>query len=253
MIVASLNRRCLLAFLSVSLLSVAVASCRLTASEADVRPLGSGTEVGEILAIGDSILTWNAGANATIPEVMSRELDRTVMSRAVSGAYISHPDPDEADERNEIRQQYVEGEWDWVVMDGGVNDLNVECGCGDCGDVMDAMIGADGLSGEIPEFVRGLVASGSQVMYVGYYDLPNDAEFGFNRCGDEVDMLNARLDEMAETIAGVWYVSAGDAVVADGVAAYDDDLIHPSVLGSARIGEHVARAIERIEGDRLET
>ncbi|MGK7910392.1 MAG: SGNH/GDSL hydrolase family protein [Synechococcus sp.] len=249
MTVDHLNRRCLLAIASVSLLSVTVASCRLAASEAEVRPLGSGTEVGEILVIGDSILTWNAGANATIPEEMSRELDRTVMSRAVSGAYISHPEPEDADERNEIRQQYVKGEWDWVVMDGGVNDLNVECGCGDCGDVMDAMIGADGLSGDIPEFVRDLVAAGSQVMYVGYYDLPNDAEFGFNRCGDEVNILNARLEEMADAIANVWYVSAGDAVVADGIAAYDDDLIHPSVLGSARIGEHVARAIERIESE----
>lgn len=234
---------------SVFLLFITVAGCEQTASELDGESLGTRVEAGEILTIGDSIFAWNARANATIPEVIGRELDRTVISRAVGGAFISHPDPEEADERNEIRRQYVDRGWEWVVMDGGANDLNFECECGDCGAVMDAMVSADGLSGDIPEFVRGAIATGSKVMYVGYYDLPDGAEFGFDRCGDEVDIFNTRLVEMADAIAGVWFVSAEDAVMADGLAAYDDDLVHPSVLGSALIGEEIAREIERVEGD----
>lgn len=148
----------------------------------------------------------------------------------------------------DVRQQYQEGDWDWVVIDGGANDFNQDCGCGECESELNALIGADGTSGDIPDFVRSLVSDETQVMFVGYYDVPSDAAFGFNLCVNELAEQATRLGLMATAIDGVWFVSAGDVVSADNRSAYVEDRIHPSIAGSRLVGEYVAAAIETIEG-----
>ncbi|MGB3615050.1 MAG: SGNH/GDSL hydrolase family protein [Elainellaceae cyanobacterium] len=218
------------------------------------QPAGSGGQAekqqdapGPILVIGDSILKWNAEEKASIPEVVGQTLGRPVINNAVSGAHFSHPDEDAAAAGYDIRQQYNNQQWDWVVMNGGANDINGICDRNDYSTFVDAMISEDGLSGEIPDFVRRVAETGSSVMYVGYYTIPEDALFGFAQCSDELEIHNDRLARMAEALEGVWFVSAGDVVSASDVEAYDEDRVHPSAVGSKRVGEYVADTIEEIE------
>ncbi|MGF1513845.1 MAG: SGNH/GDSL hydrolase family protein [Elainellaceae cyanobacterium] len=204
---------------------------------------------GPILAIGDSIFQWNTGEKQSIPDVIGQTLHRPVTNSAVSGAHLSHPDVAAAEAGYDIRQQYDDQGWDWVVVNGGANDLNGGCACEGCDTQIDAMISEDGLSGEIPEFLRTVAATGSKVMYVGYYAMPDDARFGFDQCDDEIATQNARLMRMAGALEGVWFVSASDVVSAEDVEAYALDRIHPSIIGSKRVGEQVARAIQAAEAE----
>lgn len=228
-------------------LSVAAAGCSNTVAN-EAAPTTIADKV-TILAIGDSILEWNVWTGESIPEVIGELLDRPVINAAVGGAHFSNPDPAAAVGGLDIRMQYVEGDWDWVVVDGGVNDLHNDCGCGACEDVLDDLVSADGRSGEIPDFVNGLVDAGDQVLFMGYYGVPSDAEFGFDRCVDEATEHGRRLLAMTAAIEGAWFVSAGDVVSADNRPAYAEDLLHPSPAGSRLIAEHIAAAIQRFESD----
>ena len=201
-----------------------------------------------MLVLGDSFFEWNAGTEESIPDVIGEFLGRPVLNAAVGGAHFSNPDLDAAAAGLDVRQQFVDGDWVWVVMDGGGNDLNDDCGCGACESVLDVLVSVDGRSGEIPDFTRSLVEDGTQVMFVGYYEVPSDAEFGFDRCIDEGAEHGRRLEAMAAAIEGVWFVSAGDVVSADNRLAYSKDRVHPSPAGSRLVGEHVAAAIASAEG-----
>ncbi|MEO0407357.1 MAG: SGNH/GDSL hydrolase family protein, partial [Cyanobacteria bacterium P01_A01_bin.135] len=202
-------------------------------SPAPVSGPTSGPTSGPILAIGDSIFKWNAETDSAIPDVIGQALNRPVTNSAVSGAHLSLPEGNGSGPEYDIRQQYQPQAWDWVVMNGGANDLAGSCACTDCSDLLNTMISEDGLSGEIPEFVRQVTATGSRLLYVGYYDMPSDARFGFDQCNDELETQNARLVRMAEALPNVWFVSAGAVVTPQDKAAYDADLVHPSPIGSA--------------------
>ncbi|MEM7738947.1 MAG: SGNH/GDSL hydrolase family protein [Deinococcota bacterium] len=204
-------------------------------------------ETSSILVLGDSIMEWNVEDEASIPDIMAQILDREVVNAAVSGARVSHPDSEAAAEGFDIRRQYLPDAWAWVVLDGGANDLGDECNCGECGQVLDELISADGRSGEIPSFILSLTKSNHQIMYVGYYDAPTGG--GFEQCQEEFVVLNGRVQTMAESLEDVFYISAGDVIDASNLELFDDDLIHPSIFGSDLIGEYIAETIKAIELD----
>lgn len=201
---------------------------------------------GAILAIGDSFLEWNAEETRSIPDVVARRLDRPVKNRAVSGASFVQPNGCAAEEGFDVQAQYFSGGWDWVIVNGGGNDLNGQCDCGTCGELMDALISPDGITGDIPTFVRAVTDTGAKVMWVGYYDMPADASYGFDRCNDELEAIRPRLEAMAFSLPDVWYVSADEVIDPTEPNAddfIDDDRVHPSIAGSDRIGKLVADAI----------
>lgn len=224
-----------------------IASCSGGGSSATTRSDAVSATGGgaAILALGDSIFEYNSGEGQSIPEVIGRELGIPVVNAARSGALFSNFDASAA-EGLDIREQYQDGDWDWIVIIGGGNDYMDECLCGGCESTMDELVSVDGLSGEISDFVRDLVADGSRVMFVGYYDVRSDAGFGFDLCADEAVAHNGRLAVMAEAIDGVWFVSAGDVVSVDNRSAYAGDRVHPSVIGSTLVGEYLAAAIASI-------
>lgn len=202
-----------------------------------------------ILAIGDSFFEFNTIQEASIPDVIGEILLVPVVDAAQGGAYFTKPDPEAASGSSDVSRQYREGDWEWVVVTGSGNDLNDICGCGECDSVLDALIAADGTTGEIPDLVRNIASDGVNVMLVGYYDLRSDADFGFDRCGDEVTELRTRMELTAGRTDGVWFVSAADVVSVDDTDAYAEDRVHPSTVGSELVGEHVAAAIQKIESD----
>ncbi len=222
--------------------------------------LGDDNALGDdaVLAIGDSILQWHAETGQAVPDVVGAELGRPVVNAARSGAHVIGT-AEMAAGGYDIRHQYeaigLVG-FDWVIVDGGANDLNHDCDCGQCtgllgGGVMDEIVSADGRSGEMVTLVERIVADGSQVVVVGYVDMPDGASFGFAECGGALAELDRRYALMAGELDGVWFVNAGSVVGADGMWAFDADLVHPSVAGSEAIGALVAELIAEVESGEV--
>jgi len=188
----------------------------------------------EIVAIGDSMFEWHAEEGDSIPDVVGAELGVEVANLSESGTWFSD---------GAIPGQYVDGPWSWLVVDGGGNDLNDACECGDCDALMDELIDADGTGGLVPEFVGEVVDTGVRVAWMGYPELPADADHGFSSCMDELEILSDRLASMADTHPDVIFVDARDVVAPEDEALFDEDNVHPSVQGSEVMGRHIAEAI----------
>ncbi|MEE4189044.1 MAG: SGNH/GDSL hydrolase family protein, partial [Roseobacter sp.] len=107
-----------------------------------------------ILAMGDSMLAWHGGARAAVADNMEAILGEPVIDRSVIGARIFYHLPVSGALGMNISQQYRPGNWDWVVMNGGGNDLWFGCGCTRCDRKIARMISPDGQSGSVPELVN---------------------------------------------------------------------------------------------------
>ena len=192
-----------------------------------------------IIAIGDSVMEWNAEKGASIPDVIGEKLNRVVYNAAVSGAlFVDGDAPDDS-----IAAQYVDGDWEWLVLDGGGNDVNEECGCGQCDEVLDGIISTDAAAGALPGLVDQAVASGVRVVLLGYYEIPPTGEYGFADCNPIIEQLSSRLAALAETSDDVLFVDGRDVFDSSELENYDDDHVHPSELGSERIGQAIAERI----------
>lgn len=232
----ALKNSLLMVTLLFSLTMIALIGC--DSSDSDN---GSSTPVtgAKLLALGDSVMEWNREQGASIPDVIGQEIGLTVQNNAESGGLILF-----GSNTLNIPSQYVSGDWEWVVFDGGANDLNDECGCDDCGMLLDQLIAADGRSGAIVDLALQARNDGAKVMFMGYYELPSDAEFGFDRCNQWLNEHTTRAKAMADAFDGVEFVSAADVMRASNASAYDDDRVHPSVSGSRLVGEYVAAAMQ---------
>lgn len=194
---------------------------------------------GEIIALGDSVFEWHADEDASIPDVVGEQLGVPVLNRSVSGSMILGDD-------ESIPSQYRSGSWSAVVMNGGANDLNDECGCGDCDAVLDGIVTTDGEGGALAEFVSEVTAAGVPVVFWSYYGVPDSAEFGFDRCGDTFEDYFARLQALAEAEPSFHLVDGREAVSGDELRYFDEDHAHPSVEGSRAVGEQIAATIESL-------
>lgn len=198
------------------------------------RSIGGGDPT--VLVIGDSVMEWNRSDEASIADVIAQLTNRAVQDNAVSGSLLSADGDD-------IRDQYQRGTWEWVVMDGGANDLGEACDCGPCAGVLNDLASSDGTRGTYPDFVRRLVSDGAEVLVLGYYMPPTGAETEFTACADEFEELNRRLQEMASATDHVTFAPATDVIDPGNRGHYDADLVHPSVEGSRRIGAMLATII----------
>ncbi|MEM7598414.1 MAG: SGNH/GDSL hydrolase family protein [Pseudomonadota bacterium] len=198
---------------------------------ADVRPLPSNAE---ILVIGDSVMWWHSDDHASVSHILAARLDTVVANLSIPGA------PFAAEDHDSIQVQYRPGPWDWVVMNGGANDLG-DCGCGACLDVVDALISEDATSGQIPGFVDAMRENGSNVLLTGYYHVMTQTG-RLEACMEEFHALNTRLDLLAERKTGVEFAPLEDLILRR--ADFDDDLVHASRLGTRKIGDRIADVIE---------
>ena len=195
-----------------------------------------------VLAVGDSVLAWNGRSGA--PEAAAAALDRPLRDASRSGARVVGrgsglfaliPSVTEQWRRNRAR-------WDWVILDGGANDLRALCGTPAEGPALDRLLSPD-LTGPLADLIADIRATGSRVAVMGYYPGLRAAETGFTGCGPILSRLDARVARMAARDPGMVFADSGDVIDPTDRAHYARDEVHPSRIGSARIGAHLAAAM----------
>lgn len=195
-----------------------------------------------ILVLGDSFMTTNARNQASVSHELSRLTGAKVKSRAVTGARFMYALPISGALGMNISRQYREGRWDYVVMNGGGNDLWMGCGCGPCNRRMEKLITADGTTGAIPALVSRARARGAKVIYVGYLRSPGRGS-PIEGCREVGDRFEERIAQMASLDPGITYVSLQDMVPHGDRSFHGLDMIHPSPKGSKAAAMRIADAI----------
>ncbi|UZD90506.1 SGNH/GDSL hydrolase family protein [Cognatishimia activa] len=204
------------------------------------------TQGPRILAMGDSMMAAHKISGRAVSDYVARSLNEPIRDHSMVGASMSYALPITGAMGLNIAQQFRGGEWDWVVLNGGGNDLWLGCGCHSCDNKMEKLITADGTTGKIPNLVTRLRNTGAQVLWVGYLRSPG-MDSPIENCRDEGDELEARLAHMAETTKGVHFVSIADLVPHGDRSFHGIDMIHPSLKGSAEIGERVSNYIRKVD------
>jgi lysophospholipase L1-like esterase len=196
-----------------------------------------------VLVMGDSFMTSNGSNGNAVPNVLARDLDATVKSRAVTGARYGYKMPISGALGFNISKQYRDGNWDYVVMNGGGNDLWLGCGCMRCHKRLNRLISPDGTKGQIPTAVRRARASGAHVIYVGYLRSPGLGS-PIEHCKKVGAALEARISVMAQQDLRVSFVSLADMVPYGDSSFHGADMIHPSRKGSIAASQRIAAAIK---------
>lgn len=195
-----------------------------------------------ILVMGDSMIAAHGATGQSVGHAIERDLGEPVTDRAVFGARHLYSLPISGAAGLSIPRQYREGNWDWVVLNGGGNDLLFGCGCGGCARQIDRLISTDGRRGRIPGLVSRLRQGGARVIYVGYMRTPG-VRSPVEGCVDEGDEMDRRLAALAALDGGVYFLSLADLVPHGDRSYHGLDLVHPSPKASAEIGARIARLI----------
>lgn len=195
-----------------------------------------------ILAMGDSMMAWNSGARASVSHNVENILGEPVIDRSVIGARMFYHLPISGALGMNISKQYRPGDWEWVIMNGGGNDLWFGCGCRKCEAKMNRMVSVDGHSGSVPDLVQSIRKSGARVIYLGYLRSPGVGSL-IDHCRDEGNAFEQRLKTMAETDPGVHFVSLADMVPFGDTSFHGFDMIHPSPKATREIARRIAAII----------
>lgn len=196
-----------------------------------------------VLVMGDSFMTSNASKGSAVPQLLARSLGTKVKSRAVTGARYVYALPITGALGMNISKQWRSGKWDWVVMNGGGNDLWMGCGCTRCDKRLNRLISSNGTRGLIPSAVARARASGARVIYVGYLRSPGRGS-PIESCKAAGDILERRVAAMAKRDPGVTFVSLASMVPNGDRSFHAADMIHPSPKGSKAAVARIVRAIK---------
>ena len=195
-----------------------------------------------IFVTGDSAFRWNHLSNRSAADVLEAEIGRPVYSAARTGDLMTKapqcvlPGWCVSAQATSIPQRYIAGNWQWVVVNGGINDLWKRCECGDCQETLNQ------IEQSLTDFVLRRVEEGHRVMIWSYYSLPS-GPFGADACNLALQQLSERQRALARTSDKIFWVDGTQALDPSNHQHYFLDKVHPSVLGSRRIGEQLARAI----------
>ena len=206
--------------------------------------LTSAAQAQRVLVMGDSFMTSGASRGAAVPQLLSQALGRKVTSRAVTGARYIYALPITGALGLNIPKQWRQAKWDYVVINGGGNDLWLGCGCGPCRKRMNRMISANGSQGIIVNTVRRARSTGARVIYVGYLRSPGRGS-PIEACKATGNILEQRLRKMASRDRGVTFVSLANMVPHGDRSFHAADMIHPSPKGSRAAVARILRAMGR--------
>jgi lysophospholipase L1-like esterase len=197
-----------------------------------------------ILLMGDSMMAAHQGSGKAVSHAVERQLGEQVVDRSVLGARMIYALPISGAAGLNIPKQYRPGKWDWVIVNGGGNDLWLGCGCFACTGKMNRLISKDGRSGVVPSLVSQLRQDGARVLYVGYLRSPGVGS-PIENCRDEGDEFEARVAKLAKLDSGIEFLSLADLVPNGDRSYHAIDMIHPSVKASQEIGKRIASIIGR--------
>lgn len=200
-----------------------------------------------IITMGDSLLASNLRQRQSVSHLVEARLGEPVLDRSVIGAQMDYLLPISGAMGMSIPKQFVPGDWDWVILNGGGNDLWLGCGCIACRRTLEGLISPDGTRGQIPALVSKLRANRAKVIYVGYLRSPG---FGspIEHCRDLGNELERRIGLMAARDAGTSFLSLQDLVPPGDKSFHGPDRIHPSPKGSAAVAERIVRIITARDG-----
>jgi hypothetical protein len=220
------------------MIATALLALGLTGSPA----LAQGQDEPRILVMGDSLMAMHKLTGRAVSATLRRMTGARVTDRAIGGARYFYRLPISGAIGLNIRKQYQPGDWDWVVLSGGGNDLWLGCGCNRCERRMNRMISRDGRRRVIPGLLSRLRHDGARVIYVGYLRTPG-VNSPIEHCADEGDEFDRRMARLAALDRGLHFVPLSDMVPHGDLSYHAIDRIHPSVKASREIGARVARII----------
>ena len=144
-----------------------------------------------------------------------------------------------------IPAQVPDGRWNWIVMNGGANDLGFGCGCLRCDAEIDLLLAPDGSGGAIPDLITAARATGARVLWLGYHAAPQSRSF--RGCRPGLVELDRRIAAYARSQPGVFFLDAEAVMDPADARLLAADRTHPSALGSAVIGRALAQEIRRAQ------
>ncbi len=201
-----------------------------------------GADTSRILLMGDSLMAVHRLSNQAISDGVARALGSSVTDRSTLGARIIYGLPITGSMGMNIGKQFRGGDWDWIIVNGGGNDILFGCGCKACERKITKLISQGGDDGRIPKMVGDLRKSGARVIYLGYLRSPGVGS-PIENCRDEGDLLEQRIAAMAQLDPGVFFLSLSDLVPYGDRSFHAADMIHPSVKASTAIGNLLAGLI----------
>ncbi len=206
----------------------------------------AGQKNARIFAMGDSLLAVHQLSGQSVAQSVAKDLGEPVMDRSVPGARLLYMLPISGALGMNISKQYRRGKWDWVILNGGGNDLWLGCGCAFCKGKINRMISDDGQKGVIPRLVSKLRKDGARVIYVGYLRSPGVGSI-IDYCKGVANKFEGRIASLANRDDGVYFLSLVDLVPWGDRSYHALDMIHPSKKGSKAIGDLVANIIQTTE------
>ncbi|AFO89169.1 SGNH/GDSL hydrolase family protein [Phaeobacter inhibens] len=191
-----------------------------------------------IVVAGDSIMAWNRSGGDSVADGLERRLREPVGDVSLSFARLIG-----GGGALNIPSQLNGVVADWVVLNGGANDLSGSgCGCRVCDSVLDGLISESGTRGAIPELVAELRRRGSRVVWLDYYTSPR---YAGTSCVAPYRILKERLDRMAAADQGVIVLDLDSVFQSDDLSLFSRDRVHPSRQGSGCIADLVAPVLIR--------
>lgn len=202
-----------------------------------------------ILVMGDSLMAWHKFSNRSIGDMLGRYLHEPVVNRSIGGARIMYELPISGSLGMKIGRQFRGGRWDWVILNGGGNDLWFGCGCKRCDRKINLMVTINGRYGHVPNLINRIRSTGAKVIVIGYLRTPG-VDSVIEHCRDDGDAYEARLQHMARQMKGVYFLSNKDLVPHGDTSFHTKDMIHPSFKGSAAIAKRLAVMIKKLDRGR---
>ena len=198
-----------------------------------------------ILVMGDSMLATHRISGRAVSHIVERATGIPVKDNYTLGARIIYRLPITGSMGLNIGRQFRKGDWDWVILNGGGNDLWLGCRCSRCDQKLNKLAAKNGSgAGEVPNLIRKIRQSGAKVIDVGYLRMPG-AGSPIEHCHDDGDELERRVKAFAQSDPGVHHVSLRDLVPNGDHSFHGADMIHPSLKGSRAIGKRIARIIKQ--------
>lgn len=187
---------------------------------------------------GDSVLAWNEGG---VARELAAEGHAEVIDVSRSGAWVGFPDLGGPLMRFSIMAQVPKERFDWVVVNGGANDLAYLCGCRRCAEETDRLVSRDGSRGALPATWAAIHArTGARVLILGYYEDVRATRL--TGCRDALAAIDARAARFAARTPWAAFVDSDEVMTAE---LLDADRLHPGPGGSAAIARLIAGVIAR--------